>query len=442
MTDHQVAKSIDSLDAGYDSGAFKQQVMRAAIQAGHLGDDRVIASFVDSDGVARTIQSLKQAFPKHFQHTFAAKANTMYKALQLVKSQGLGCEVASRGELEQAMRVGFEPQKIVYDEPAKTEFIIRRTLADGVSLNIDNFDEFERVSSIMCTSGSDSRIGFRINPQVGAGTIGAMSTATKSSKFGVALDDKGNRSKIIDYYRSNRWLTSMHTHIGSQGCTLELMVAGIRKVVDLVAEINTAIGDQQIKIIDIGGGLPVNFDCEAFKPTFVEYAEHLQAQIPELFSGKYIVKTEFGRSIYAKNGFIAARVEYTKNSGGRQIAISHAGAQIAARTAFMPDLWAIRLSVFDASGRAKSGNEVVQDVAGPCCFAGDIIGRERELPLIEPGDYIMLHDTGAYYFSNPFFYNSLPMSAVYGATLSDAGAVDFEVWREQQTYDEMLALLG
>ena len=143
-----------------------------------------------------------------------------------------------------------------------------------------------------------------------------------------------------------------------------------------------------------------------------------------------------------KNGFIVARVEYTKNSGGRQIAISHAGAQIAARTAFMPDLWAIRLSVFDASGRAKSGNEVVQDVAGPCCFAGDMIGRERELPLIEPGDYIMLHDTGAYYFSNPFFYNSLPASAVYGAKLSDAGAVDFDVWREQQTYDDMLAVIG
>jgi diaminopimelate decarboxylase len=442
MSDHQVVTSLNSLDPGDDSSAFKEQVMRAAIQAGHLGDDRVIASFVDSHGVARTIESLKQAFPDNFQHTFAAKANTMRKALQLVKSQGLGCEVASPGELEQAMRVGFEPNKIVYDEPAKTGVIIEKSLAKGISLNIDNFREFELVSSIMQTSGSDSRVGFRINPQVGAGTIGAMSTATKSSKFGIALDDEGNRSKLIDCYRSNRWLTSMHTHIGSQGCTLELMVTGIRKVVDLVEEINTVIGDQQIEVIDIGGGLPVNFDCDEFKPTFAEYAEALRARIPELFSGKFIAKTEFGRSIYAKNGFIAARVEYTKNSGGRQIAISHAGAQIAARTAFMPDLWAIRVSVYDSSGRPKSGNEVIQDVAGPCCFAGDVIGHERKLPLIEPGDYIMLHDTGAYYFSNPFFYNSLPASAVYGATRLDNDSVSFEVWREQQSLDEMLAVIG
>ncbi len=442
MSERQVVRPLDAPSSGYDSGEFKERAMRAAIQAGHLGGDRVVAAFVDTDGVARTIESLKQAFPDHFRHTFAAKANTMHKALQLVMDQGMGCEVASPGELEQALRVGFKPQDIVYDEPAKTGLILEQTLKHGISLNIDNFQEFDRVASIVETSGSESRIGFRINPQVGAGTIGAMSTATRSSKFGVALEDGDNRSRLIGCYRTSPWLSSMHTHIGSQGCTLELMVTGIRKVVDLVEEINTAIGDQQIKIIDIGGGLPVNFDCDEIKPTFADYAEKLRAHIPELFSGKYTVKTEFGRAIYAKNGFIAARVEYTKNSGGRQIAISHAGTQIAARTAFMPDLWAIRLSVFDATGRAKTGNEVIQDVAGPCCFAGDVIGHQRKLPLIEAGDYIMLHDTGAYYFSNPFFYNSLPVSAVYGAVISDHDMTQFDVWRGQQSLDQMLAVLG
>ena len=40
----------------------------------------------------------------------------------------------------------------------------------------------------------------------------------------------------------------------------------------------------------------------------------------------------------AKNGFIIARVEYTKVTGGRHIAITHAGAQVATRTVFMPEL--------------------------------------------------------------------------------------------------------
>ena len=269
-----------------------------------------------------------------------------------------------------------------------------------------------------------------------------MSTATRSSKFGVALNDPGNRNKLIDLYRSNSWLTSVHTHIGSQGCELDLIVAGIREVADLVEQVNEASNEQRIEIIDIGGGLPVNFDSETVRPTFSDYANALQAEVPELFTGRYVVKTEFGRALFAKNGFIAARVEYTKTSGGKRIAITHAGAQVAARTAFMPEQWPIRLGVFDAKGREKSGVRAIQDVAGPCCFAGDLVGRDRELPLIEPDDYVILHDTGAYYFSNPFFYNSLPAPAVYGASRSADGVIGFDTWRREQTLEELLAVIG
>jgi diaminopimelate decarboxylase len=419
-----------------------QQILQAAIEAGYLSDARPLAAFVDIDGVGRTISALHEAFPDHFEHTFAAKANTMASALVLVRERGMGCEVASRGELEQALRAGFEPGKIVYDAPAKTQDVLHRVLSNGIGLNIDNFQEFERVESLIQETASRSRIGFRINPQIGAGTIGAMSTATTTSKFGVALDDEGNREALIDCYRSRNWLKSIHTHVGSQGCSLDLMAAGIRKTADLAEEINSIIGRQQIEVIDIGGGLPVNFDSDEIKPTFGDYATVLRRQVPELFSGRYTVKTEFGRSIFAKNGFIATRIEYTKNSGGRQIALSHAGVQVAARTVFMPDHWKIRLSVFDSSGRAKTGDQVLQDIAGPCCFAGDMIGTERKLPLIEPGDYVVLHDTGAYYFSNPYYYNSLPAPAVYAAGQLSEDEVGFTIWRRQQTLEQMLAVVG
>jgi len=402
-----------------------QQILHAAIKVGYLGDEQPLAAFVDTTSLTKTISTLHQAFPEHFTHTFAAKANTMSSALALVKEQGMGCEVASPGELEQAIRAGFEPENIVYDEPAKTKTVLEKVLSRGISLNIDNFQEFERVRALLRKTGSRSRIGFRINPQVGAGTISAMSTATRTSKFGIALEDEGNRQAIVECYKGNNWLTFLHTHVGSQGCSLELMTAGIRKVVDLAEEINAAIGHQQVEVIDIGGGLPVNFNGDEIKPSFSDYAGALQQHVPELFSGKYAVKTEFGRSIFAKNGFIASRIEYTKNSGGRQIAISHAGAQIATRTVFMPEAWRIRLSVSGPSGQAKTGGEVSQDIAGPLCFAGDMIGSERMLPLIEPGDYVVLHDTGAYYFSNPFFYNALAAPAVYGAEVFDDDIVNF-----------------
>ena len=81
-------------------------------------------------------------------------------------------------------------------------------------------------------------IGIRVNPQVGAGTIAAMSTATRTSKFGIALDDPGNRERILAAYRERPWLTCVHTHVGSQGCPLELIAGGVAKAVALAGEIN------------------------------------------------------------------------------------------------------------------------------------------------------------------------------------------------------------
>lgn len=418
------------------------RILHAAVQEGLLGEDRPLAAFVDTDAVARSVSDLQEAFPEHFEHMFAAKANTLRSALGLAKSLGLGCEVASPGELEQALRAGFEPGQIVFDEPAKTPAVLRKVFDAGVNLNIDNFQEFSRVAGLQATSRHDTDIGFRINPQVGAGRIGAMSTATSSSKFGVALEDDGNREAIVDCYLQNSWMNSLHTHVGSQGCSLELMSRGVGKVTELAEEINERAGRQQVRVIDIGGGLPVNFESDEVRPTFADYAETLHGTAPALFSGRYRVKTEFGRSLMAKNGFIASRVEYTKISGGRRIAITHAGAQVATRTIFMPDHWKIRISAHGPDGLAKSGVAVSQDIAGPLCFAGDMAGTDRTLPLIEPGDYVVLHDTGAYYFSNPFYYNALPAPAVYGASRAEDGPVRFDCWREQQSMDDMLDVIG
>src|SRR5210317_1088975 len=151
-----------------------ERILRAAIRNGSLGENRPLAAFVDTDAVARSVANLQGAFPEHFEHMFAAKANTLRSALQLAKDLGMGCEVASPGELEQALRAGFEPARIVFDEPAKTPAVLRRVLELGVNLNIDNFQEFERVRSMSGLIGGRPSIGFRLNPQVGAGSIDAM----------------------------------------------------------------------------------------------------------------------------------------------------------------------------------------------------------------------------------------------------------------------------
>jgi diaminopimelate decarboxylase len=401
----------------------KQNIIASAIQANIIDQDLTAIGVMDLDALKKTVDDVYQAFPANFFHTFAVKANALVKVLASLREYGMGAEVASPGELMIARAAGYNTEDIIFDSPAKTLQDLRTCIENGIAINIDNLQELARVDRLIREfPNTSSIIGFRVNPQIGAGKIGSTSTATATSKFGYALADGDNRQRLIEIYQARPWLKSIHTHTGSQGCELTLMALGVKVITELAEEINEFIGTQQVTRLDIGGGLPVNFSSDEIKPSFKDYADLLQAEIPLLFTDKYQVKTEFGRAIVAKNGVIITRVEYTKNSGGRHIATTHAGAQILTRTAFLPKSWPLRVTGYTARGeeRTEQNSEIVTtDVAGPCCFAGDLICVNQQLPKLDFNDYVMVHDTGGYYFTNHFDYNSLPRVAIYTVSGAD-----------------------
>jgi hypothetical protein len=60
---------------------------------------------------------------------------------------------------------------------------------------------------------------------------------------------------------------------------------------------------------------------------FEELARLLRDRVPQLWTTPQLqLMTECGRSLLAKAGFVASRVEFTKSSGGRHIAVTHIGA--------------------------------------------------------------------------------------------------------------------
>lgn len=431
-----------------EPGIRRGHALRAAVEQGLVGEEEPVLGLLDITGITHAATALHAAFATPgvaITHTFAVKAASLVPVLALLGECGLGAEVASPGELALARAAGIPADRTVLDSPAKTVAELREALTLGIAVNADNPSELARIDEIRLeapTAPAAAPVGLRVNPQVGAGSIGAMSTATATSKFGVALRDPGAEEWVLRAYAERPWLSRLHTHTGSQGVPLGLMVAGVRAAYELAERINAAAGRQQITVLDIGGGLPVNFGSDEVTPAFADYADLLRAEIPGLFDGRYGLVTEFGRSLLAKNGTVLARVEYAKSAGGRPIAVTHAGAQVATRTVFVPDAWPIRVLALDAKGRQKDGEPVVQHVAGPCCFAGDLVARGRALPLLGAGDHVALLDTGAYYFSNHFAYNSLPRPAVYGYTARPDGTVAFAPVRAAQTQAELIAESG
>ncbi|MFG3202544.1 diaminopimelate decarboxylase [Streptomyces sp. NPDC048192] len=431
-----------------ERAARRDEAVRAAVEQGLLGPDAAVAGLLDVTGIRESAAALRAAFDAVVPpgtlvlHAFAVKATPLVPVLRLLHEAGIGAEVASPGELALARAAGVPAGRTVLDSPAKTPAELREALALGIAVNADNPQELDRLDALVRTRATASPLGIRVNPQVGGGSIGSTSTATETSKFGVALRDEGAREWVVRAYLDRPWLTRLHAHTGSQGIPLSLLARGVAETYALAEEINERAGRRQIDTLDIGGGLPVNFAAEATEPSYARYARLLAKEVPGLFDGRYGLVTEFGRSLLAKQGTVVARVEYAKSAGGRRIAVTHAGVQVATRTVYAPGAWPLRIAAYDAKGRPKPGPEVVQDVAGPACFSGDLLAEGRALPLLEQGDYAAALDTGAYYFAHHYAYNSLARPGIYGFAPDGAGGVAFAAVRDPQTVAEVVAESG
>ncbi|CAH0514496.1 unnamed protein product [Peronospora belbahrii] len=430
------------------------RVVESAIIQKLLHDDSPLINLFNWDAFQQRLANLRAAFPEtEFNHALAVKANPMRGLLRGARAMRFGAECASIAEAKHALSLGFEPRKIVYDSPCKTMGELREMLLAGVYINLDNEEEICKVNKIFTElKESDKQwekyaeqIGLRINPVLGRGAIDATSTATISSKFGLPLTAE-TKHRLLTIFKQNPWLQGVHVHVGSQGCSLDLLAAGAKKAVAFALEVNDHVGNKQVRVLDIGGGVPTIYDGgkhEAY--AFKEYADALRRHVPELFtSGFSSIITEFGRSIFAKPGITVSRVEAIKDWVGQHIAVVHVGADQFPRTAYLPEQWSHCISILDSHGRPKadpSSTYLRQDIAGPLCFSGDFLAKQLLLPPIQVGDYVVIHDTGGYTMSMHSKYNSRQVSSTFAYLASDSN-VKFSMLKERETTEETLACWG
>lgn len=393
----------------------KSKVLRKCLETGEWsGPSDTSLIFYDLDAIDHRLDEISRSFPASSLHTTAVKANPLARILSLMNDRKAGAEVASLPELHLALKCGFPPERIVFDSPCKTLEEIEFALEKGVYLNADSFDELERIDQVMKKKGRFPDAGLRVNPQVGAGSILSTSVAGQISKFGVPLHEE--KENLIRAYRQYPWLRGIHIHIGSQGYPAKLLIEGVSKMMDLFREINSAEGSPgKIRIVDIGGGLPVVYADQDAPESVSGYARILQQKFPILFSREITLITEFGRYIHANAGWAVSRIEYIKKFSTGNILVNHLGADFMLRECYNPRDWYHRIDLLDSRGRLKTSNDrEYYSIAGPLCFAGDFIARDVSLPKAQEGDYILIHDVGAYTLSMWSRYNSRQIPAVIG----------------------------
>jgi diaminopimelate decarboxylase len=325
-----------------------------------------------------------------FQVTFAAKAFPCTAVMALFAAEGLGCDVASEGELHLALRAGFDPGKLVFHGNARSDSELGRAVSAAVGLIvIDNFDDIDRLERI----GARQRVLVRVTPGVVGQTHEKISTGQADSKFGLGpADARAAIARIAGV--PGLELAGLHMHIGSQ----LLDLAPFRAAMEVLGPLGS------FPVYDLGGGLGVAYSPAQEPPTIEAYVGSLVAAAAELLGPGRRLLVEPGRSLVANAGVTLYTVVSVKRNVSTWVAVDGGMSDN-----LRPMLYGAH---YEAEIVDRLGGETVCHVTGKHCESGDVIVRGARLDDPRPGDILVTPATGAYGHAMANNYNGVPRPPV------------------------------
>jgi diaminopimelate decarboxylase len=370
------------------------------------------AFVVDEEGLRETAREYLREFTGRHADTdvhFASKALPCAPVTRILAEEGLGCDVASAGELAIALAAGFDPEHVLLHGNAKSDLDIQLALEAGVGMIvIDNADDVDRLA------GATQRVLLRVNPAVPGETHAAMDTGSPEAKFGVSLEEA---PALIERIRdSGLELLGLHVHIGSQLLDLE----GFGRAAEALA----ALG--RFPVYDLGGGLGIAYRPEERAPSIADYAEATVRALHEHLDPEARLIVEPGRSVVGRSMVTLYEVITVKR--GR---LTHVAVNGGMGDNLEPMLYGQRFAPFvlDRDRPAETC-----ELVGHHCESGDVLERGVELATPQVGDHVVMPVTGAYCYSLSNNYNGARRPPV---VLCRDGEATLAVRRE--TFDDLLA---
>ena len=371
---------------------------------------------------------------------FAQKACSNTHVLRLLRGLGVQVDAVSAGEIERALRVGYQPQQIVYTSDIFDHAALELVGRHNLPVNCGSPDMIAQLGGKF----PGRAVTLRINPGFGHGHSRKTNTGGEHSKHGIWPQDIPAALEAIA--RHGLRLVGLHMHIGSgvdYGHLERVCDAMVAHVQDVVAH------GHDVTAISAGGGLSIPYragDPVVDTAHYFSLWDAARRRLAAELGHPVGLEIEPGRFLVAEAGALVAEVRAVKDMGANHFVLCDAGFNELVRPAMYGGFHAISvLPRANAQVRAELGLQSERRptvVAGPLCESGDVFTQDaggvvepRELAPAEVGDLLVFHDTGAYGASMSSNYNTRPLAAevlVDGATA--------RVIRRRQTVAELIGL--
>ena len=384
---------------------------------------------IDEDRIRYNCRVYVNAFSKYFSNgsypIYAGKANCFKRIYEIIKEEGMGCDVVSLGEMYTAIKAGFPLEKAFFHSNNRTDddidFAIEHKIGHFV---VDSKDELLAINEIAAKHCVKQKILLRITPGIDPHTYEAVNTGKVDSKFGSAIQT-GQAQEItgVALKLENIVLDGFHCHVGSQVFDSDTFIRSADIMLRFIRDMKEKYG-YVAPILNLGGGYGVRYTENDPVIDIDKNISLVSGKINEMCE-KYAIDLpkivmEPGRSIVADAGLTLYTVGSIKRIPEYKNYVSIDGG--------MTDnpRYALYGSTYTAfvANKMNEEKDFCASIVGRCCESGDIIQENVPLPsTVQRGDTIAVLTTGAYNYSMSSNYNRLPKPPIVALSNGESRVV-------------------
>ncbi|MFL6660898.1 MAG: pyridoxal-dependent decarboxylase, exosortase A system-associated [Rhizobacter sp.] len=341
------------------------------------------------------VHELREVLPAGISLHYAMKANPMPAVVDFMAPLVDGLDVASGGELRVALDAGMNPKDISFAGPGKSESELGQAVASGIVLNVESMRELELLAPISQRLGRPARVAVRVNPDFELKSSG-MKMGGGPKQFGI--DAEQVPSALAEIRRLGLAFEGFHIFSGSQNLRSEAICEAQTKALELAVRL-AAAAPGPVKTLNLGGGFGIPYFPGETPLDLSPIGAHLAGIVEsagQRLPGAQLV-IELGRYLVGEAGVYVARVIDRKVSRGEVFLVTDGGLHhhLSASGNFGQ---VIRknypVEVVTAAG--ASALRETASVVGPLCTPLDLLADRMSLTAAEPGDLVVVFQSGAY----------------------------------------------
>ena len=384
----------------------------------------------DEQGIRETCQRLNAAFAwsPGFRNYYAVKAAPNPHILSVVKSEGLGGDCSSKAELMLCDTVGIRGEEVMFTSNNTPAHEYQAAKDIGAVMNLDDISHIDFVEQ---TVGLPELVSFRFNPGP-ARTGNVIIGKPEEAKYGFTAEQLFEGYQKLKDLGVKRF--ALHTMVASNELDGSFFVETARMLFDLAIQIQEKVG-VRIESVNLGGGIGIPYRPEESAVDLAWVGE----QIHQLYDQTIVpagldplaVVLENGRMITGPHGYLVTTCIHHK-----QIYKDYVGVDASMANLMRPGMYGAYHHITVLGKETAEHNRKV-DVVGSLCENNDKFAIDRELPEVDKGDLLVLHDAGAHGHAMGFQYNGKLRSAEL--LLQADGSV--KQIRRSETYDDLFATL-